>query len=490
MGDLSHGALDFTVEVDAPLDLAFDATRADALVTVRARAAEGGVPAGPVHSAVILIMDRSLSMAGLGRLDEAKRAICAAVDTLREGTLLGIVAGDNTATVVYPPGGGLALVDDAGKAGAKAHVAAQLAEGGTAIGTWLECARRLFHSSTVSGTARHAVLYTDGKDEHETPEELDAVLASCADQFTCDARGVGEDWNYRELLRITEALHGTAKAVIDIGDLTQDFVRLMEQAQRVVVPRVHLGLRLSKRLELGFVQQTRPARADLTSLRQRHGDELHIPLGAWSPGVRQYQISLRFEAGTLPADVKLRAAQVTLRAEPPDGRGLAPCAPPQALVVRRRSSPSFEIPVPADLTRVETERELGMAIRGCVDAHQQKDGERADRELRLALRLAEELHDELRARQLRGVTEHAPDGRAIVRRDVTRGEMQRLGLDSTLTGPLSSDAVEQLADQPDRPAGAPRSHCSHCGAALVSGDAKFCEHCGGLRAGGPAGGAG
>ncbi|MEU5980418.1 VWA domain-containing protein [Streptomyces sp. NPDC047315] len=475
MGEISRAALDFSVEVDAPPHLAFDATRADALVTVRARAVEGGVPHGPVPSAEVLIMDRSSSMAGLGKLDEAKRAICAAVDTLREGTLLGIVAGHRTATVVYPPGGGLVRVDAAHKREAKARVAAQLAHGGTAIGTWLECARRLFDASTAPGTVRHAVLYTDGKDQDESPEELDAALAACTDRFTCDARGLGEDWNHHELRRVADALHGSAEAVIDITDLTRDFVALMERAQRVVVPHLYLGLRLNERLGLGFVHQTRPVQVDLTRQSQQYGDEIHIPLGSWSAEARQYQISLRFEAGALPVDEELRAARIVLHTEPPDGGGRVPCAPPDAFLVRRWPNPAFEVPVPDFQTRVRTEQELGMAMRACADAHAQQDGTRADRELRLALGLAEELGDERRLRLLRAVADTDAGGRAVVRRDVTRGEMQRLGLDSTRTGPLPLDAIERIAAGP---AGAARRRCPHCGEALASPGAQYCEHCG------------
>ncbi|WP_157876378.1 VWA domain-containing protein, partial [Streptomyces sp. Root264] len=242
--------------MDAPADLAHDETRADALVTVRARPAAG--PATPTQSAEVLIMDRSLSMAGHGKLDEAKRAMCAAVDALRDGTLLGVVAGHHEAEVVFPATGGLASVDADTRQEAKSRIIGQPAEGGTAIGRWLACADRLFASVPSPGVVRHAVLYTDGKDEHETPEELDGVLETCTDRFVCDARGLGEDWNYAELLRITQALHGSAEAVVNASDLAQDFTRTMRQAQRVVVPRVYLGLRLNSRFRLGFVRQTRP----------------------------------------------------------------------------------------------------------------------------------------------------------------------------------------------------------------------------------------
>ncbi|MFI1046485.1 VWA domain-containing protein [Streptomyces griseoruber] len=472
MGDRPHlTGLSFEVDVDAPSDLAHDETRADALVTVRAHPA--AQPPPRTRAAEILIMDKSLSMAGRGKLDEAKRAMCAAVDTLRDGTLLGIVAGNHQADVVYPATGGLATVDAAARQEAKSRIAGQLAEGGTAIGQWLACADRLFTAVTAPGTVRHAVLYTDGKDEHETPEQLDGVLRACTDRFVCDARGLGEDWNYAELLRITQALHGSAEAVVTVSDLTEDFTRIMRQAQRIVVARVYLGLRLNHRFRLGFVRQTRPVEAELTARPHQDGT-LHVPLGAWPPETRQYQVSLRFDPETLTVDEDLRAARLTLYTEQPDGTR-APCSEPRAMVVRRRSTPGFGIPPSADLTRVENEHELGMAMRACADAQQRGDFARADRELHLALGLAEDLRDTVRLRLLRSVALTGPDGRPRVRRDASRGEMQRLGLRSTRTTVPPLDA----ADLPPAEGTAPRG-CPRCGATTAARGARFCEECGGL----------
>lgn len=457
------------MEVDAPADLSHDATRADALVTVRTRPAGEAAPRIP--TAEILIMDRSLSMAGGGKLDEAKRAMWAAIDTLRDGTWLAIVAGHHQAEVIFPSDGGLVRVDAAVKKAAKARVAGQLPEGGTAIGQWLALADRLFAKASSPGTVRHAVLYTDGKDEHETPEQLGAVLSACTDRFVCDARGLGEDWNYAELLRITEALHGNAEAVVTISDLTEDFTRLMRHAQSLVVARAYLGLRINERFRLDFVRQTRPVEAELTGRRHDDG-EIHVPLGSWSPEeARQYQVSLRFDPETLTADEKLRAARITLRAETADGTR-EPCSETRSMVVRRRSAAGIVIPPSASLTRVENERELGMAMRACADARQRGDLERADRELRIAVGLAEDLRDTDRLRLLRSVSETGPDGRLRVRRDASRGQMQRLGLESTRTAAPSADTVE-----PPPGDGTLRRVCPRCGTASA-GAARFCEKCG------------
>ena len=468
MGDRSPLGLGFALEVNSPSDLSWDQRRADALITVTARSAAGSVPQAP--GAEILIMDRSLSMTGR-KLDEAKRAMCAAIDTLRDGTRLAIVAGNHQADVVFPTTGGLAPVDARAREEAKLRVIGQFPAGGTAMGQWLDRARRLFASARIPGAVHHAVLYTDGKDEHETPEQLGDILASCVDRFVCHARGLGDDWHHTELLRITEALHGTAEAVVTASDLAEDFTRLMREAQRIVVPRVYLGLRLNSRFELAFVRQTRPVEADLTT-RQPRGAETHIPLGSWSPETREYQVSLRFDPDSLTVDETLRAAQVSLHAEFPDGTR-RPCSGTAAMAVCRRSTPAYGIARSPDLTRVENERELGMAMRACADAQLRGDTERADRELRLALGLAESLRDTGRLRLLRAVAVDGPDGRPRVRRDVPRGQLLQIGVDSVKT---ASPAVEPH-DVPPGDVGLPRV-CLRCGTTATSPAARFCEKCG------------
>ncbi|WP_406011104.1 VWA domain-containing protein [Streptomyces sp. NBC_00637] len=468
MADRSPLGLGFALEVDAPSDLPYDERRVDALITVTARSTAGSAAQTP--SAEILIMDRSLSMTG-HKLDEAKRAMCAAIDTLRDGSLLGIVAGNHKADVIFPTTGGLARVDARTRADAKLRVLGQFPDGGTAIGQWLARARRLFASVESAGTVRHAVLYTDGKDEHETPEQLGEILSMCTDHFVCDARGLGDDWHYTELLRVTEALHGSAEAVVTISDLTEDFTRLMREAQRIVVPRVYLGLRLNSRFQLSFVRQTRPVEAELTARQQRES-ETHIPLGSWPPESRQYQISLRVDPDSLTVDEALRAARITLHAEFPDGTR-RPCSETAALVVRRRSTPDFGIARSPELTRVENERELGMAMRACADAHLRGDLDRADRELRLAIGLAESLRDATRLRLLRAVASGGPDGRIRVRQDVTRGQILGIGVDSTKTARRPVDALEL----PLQNTGLQRV-CPRCNTTSTSSTAKFCEECG------------
>jgi von Willebrand factor type A domain len=484
--------LDFTIEIDATRDLGADVFRAEALITVTAHPAGA---AAPLAAAVeVLIMDRSRSMMGENKIHEAHRAACAAIDALPDGVLLGIIAGNRTAEPVFPPAGGLAVIDAGTRAAAKRQVMSLRPEGGTEIGRWLTAANELFATGPAAGFVRHAVLYTDGKNEHETPAALGAALSACADRFVCDVRGVGDDWHYAELRQIAEMLHGDATAVLRIADLAEDFTQLMHRVQRLVVPRAYLRIHPKGSFRISAIAQTYPVRVDLTR-HQRPADgadpdgpaldgvAFDVPLGPWEQQTRRYQLSLQFDPAALPPEDDVRAARVELLTEIADGTRERRAS--AALVVRRHATPDFRTVVPESLTRVEKERELGLAMQACADAWLNQRAADADDELNLAIRLAREVRD-VRLPLLEGVAVTGPDGRIRLRPDVTPGEMQRLGLDSTKTALTATGTVAENGTRtPGSPVGPPLAPppvtgraCSRCGATTRAANLRFCEACG------------
>ena len=474
--------LDFTIEIDATRDLGADVFRAEALITVTAHPAGAAAPAAAAVE--VLIMDRSRSMMGENKIHEAHRAACAAIDALPDGVLLGIIAGNRTAEPVFPAAGGLAVIDAGTKAAAKRQVMSLRPEGGTEIGRWLAAANELFATGPAAGFVRHAVLYTDGKNEHETPAALDAALSACADRFVCDVRGVGGDWHYAELRHIAEMLHGDATAVLRIADLAEDFTRLMQRVQRLVVPRAYLRLQPRGSFRISSIAQTYPVRVDLTRHQQQAGDAaVDVPLGPWEQQTRRYQLSLQFDPATLPAEDDVRAARVELLTEIADGTRERRAS--AALVVRRHATPDFQTVVPESLTKVEKERELSLAMQACADAWLNRRTADADDELDLAIRLAREVRD-VRLPLLEGVAVAGPDGRARLRPDVTPGEMQRLGLDATKTAfTVTGGPASNGARPPGSPPGSPPGPlpvtgraCPRCGATTRAANLRFCEACG------------
>lgn len=217
--------LDFTIEIGAMRDLAVGADRVEALITVKASpglladpsvadmavASAAAADAAGARLAEVLIMDRSMSMQADNKIPEASRAACAAIDALPDGALLGIIVGNHRARPLYPAAGGLAVVSADAWTDARQRVMALLPDGGTRIGRWLTAAAGAFAAVSAAGGVRHAVLCTDGKNEHETLAKLDAALARA--RTGSPARcGFGQDWDYREVRRVADALGGEAAA--------------------------------------------------------------------------------------------------------------------------------------------------------------------------------------------------------------------------------------------------------------------------------------
>lgn len=244
------------------------------------------VPGQAPAAAVVLMVDCSGSMDyPPTKMRNARDATAAAIDTLRDGTRFAVVAGTHTAKDVYPGNGQLATAGPETKAQAKEALRRLSAGGGTAIGTWLRLADRLLGAAEVD--IRHGILLTDGRNEHESPEDLRAALDSCAGRFTCDARGVGTDWEVKEVTAIASALLGTADIVADPAGLAADFTEMMGNAMGKEVADVALRIWTPVGVEIVFVKQVAPTVADLTGRRTGRGRApvtIRPAPGATSPG--------------------------------------------------------------------------------------------------------------------------------------------------------------------------------------------------------------
>ncbi|MFE1951918.1 MULTISPECIES: vWA domain-containing protein [Streptomyces] len=323
----------FSVEVYQNEYLPEGGRDVNAIVTVTSTgggtvgAASGAVGAPNLYSAgggpdaaVALMVDCSGSMDyPPTKMRGAREASAAAIDTLRDGVRFAVIDGTHVAREVYPGGGRLAVADPATREQAKQALRKLSAGGGTAIGTWLRLADRLLSSPEVSPTAvRHGILLTDGRNEHESPEDLKAALDHCAGRFTCDARGVGTDWEVKEVTGIASALLGTADIVADPAHLAGDFTQMMETAMGKEVADVALRLWTPLGSEITFVKQVAPAVEELTDRRTEAGPRAgDYPTGSWGDESRDYHVCVRVPNAELGQE--MLAARVSLVIPQPDG---------------------------------------------------------------------------------------------------------------------------------------------------------------------------
>ena len=262
-----------------------------------------------VAAAEVIIVDCSGSMDyPRGKMIAAKQATAAAIDALRDGVAFAVIAGTDQARLVYPLQPGLVAADARTRAAAKAAVNTLKAGGGTAIGRWLALANTLFAGSNA---IRHAILLTDGRNEHERPEALAHTLSVCEGRFVCDCRGVGTDWEVDELRRVATALLGTVDIVADPAGLEADFRTMMASAMSKAVADVVLRLWTPQGASIKFVKQVAPEVADLTSRRVTAGAQVSdYPTGAWGTESRDYHVCVEVKPAGV-GDVML-AGRVSL----------------------------------------------------------------------------------------------------------------------------------------------------------------------------------
>ncbi|MFD7990788.1 vWA domain-containing protein [Streptomyces mexicanus] len=311
----------FSVEVYQNEYLPEGGREINAIVTVTATG--GGTVGGAVtapheyaapgqgpSAAVVIMVDCSGSMDyPPTKMRNARDATAAAVDTLRDGVHFAVVAGTHQATEIYPGAGRLAVADATTRAQAKVALRRLGAGGGTAIGTWLRLADRLLSSADVA--IRHGILLTDGRNEHESPEDLRATLQACAGRFTCDARGVGTDWEVKEVTQIASALLGTADIVADPAGLAADFTRMMETAMGKGVADVALRVWTPVGTTITFLKQVAPTVEDLTDRRTEAGPRAgDYPTGSWGDESRDYHLCVRVPVAHVGQE--MLAARVSL----------------------------------------------------------------------------------------------------------------------------------------------------------------------------------
>jgi hypothetical protein len=249
--------------------------------------------------AEVIIVDTSGSMHGL-KLREARRATAAAIACIRDGTRFAVINGNDRSHTLYPDRG-LAVSSPESRRQATDALGRLRACGGTAIGRWIDAATDL-----LAGEAgvRHAILLTDGRDESETPQELEAALARAAGHFQCDCRGVGADWNVSELRHIANALLGTVDIVADPNHLAGDFENMMREAMGKSVADVMLRVWTPQGANVQFLKQVAPDIVDLSASRHRVNEMIgEYPVGAWGDESRDYHLAVEVAPGTVGAEV-------------------------------------------------------------------------------------------------------------------------------------------------------------------------------------------
>jgi hypothetical protein len=392
----------------------------------------GQAPGKTPAAAVVIMVDCSGSMDyPATKMRRAREATATAIDTIRDGVAFAVLAGTHLAREVYPGDGGLAIAGDATRQAAKQALPKLSPGGGTAIGTWLKLADRLL--GEAEAPVRHAILLTDGRNEHEKPEELRATLEACMGRFTCDVRGVGTDWEVRELTRIASALLGSVDIVADPAGLEADFRTMTRTAMGKKVADVNLRVWTPQGAKITYVKQVAPSVEDLTSRRTEAGPRIgDYPTGSWGDESRDYHVCVQVP----PAGVgqEMLAARISLVLPQPGGGSPQPLGHGLVRAVWTDDVAACT-QINAQVAHYTGQAELARAIQQGLEARKQGDMDSATANLGRAAQLAGASGNDGTARLLAKVVDvvDATTGTVRLKAKVTAADEMTLETRSTKT---------------------------------------------------------
>ena len=403
-------------------------TDVNAIVTVACSGAGAAGQTGSGDAGEIIIVDTSGSMGNVN-MAAAKQAAMVALDHILDGTYFAVVAGNHKAYLAYPmvqSGAGMVRMDARTRADARRAISYFRADGGTAMGNWLNLAKALFDS--IGHLAqKHAILLTDGENHNETQQQLDMAIRNCVGQFQVDCRGVGVDWKVAEIRTIAQALLGTVDIIPNPSALGQVFAELMQKSMGRGVAQADLRIWIPQGAQVLFVRQVSPTVEDLTG----RGVPINpltqgYPTGSWGDEERDYHVQIRLPAKSVGQEQL--AARVQL--------AVGPEVLTQGLVKAKWSSDTnLTAQINPEVAHYTGQTELAQAIQEGLHAKAYGDERTATTKLGRAAQLAAETGNAEATAKLRKVVdiENAETGTVRLKRGVAKADEMALDTASTKT---------------------------------------------------------
>ncbi|HET9022216.1 MAG TPA: VWA domain-containing protein [Ornithinibacter sp.] len=417
----------FSAEVYQNEFLPDGGTDVHAIVTVSCSEAGEAGRSGSGDAAEVVIVDTSGSMKG-ANIAAVRQAAAAALDQVLDGVWFAVIAGNHEAHLAFPRSAefGMVRMDPQTRAQAKAAVSGFTADGGTAMGTWLTLATRVF-GSAPGVSQRHAILLTDGINQHETPQQLSAAIEGARGRFQCDCRGVGSDWQVAEVRRIATALLGSVDLIAQPDQMAADFERMMQQSMGRGVADASLRVWAPQGAQVLFVRQVAPTVEDLTTRRQEvNALTGAYPTGAWGDESRDYHVAVRLPAKAVGQEQLASRVQVAV-GDAVVAQGLVKAMWSNDDTLTTRIDPA--------VAHYTGQAELAEAIQDGLAAKAAGDTETATVKLGRAVQLAAETGNDEATTRLRKIVEidNADTGTVRLRRSVSKLDEMALDTASTKT---------------------------------------------------------
>jgi Ca-activated chloride channel family protein len=312
-----------------------------ATVTAPERSADARDVAPPAHLAIVV--DRSGSMAG-AKMRNAIAAASGAVERMRDGDRVTVVAFDDAASLLVPP----TTIDAATKPAVEASIRATRASGDTCISCAIDRAMEALDSSPgARDEVRRILLISDGEPTTGIRDAsgLRALAGRARDRgFAISTIGVDLAFDERVMAAIAQESNGKHWFVPDPSALSEVFDQELGALQSAVASEAELTIEPSPGVVIDEVFDR--------SFR-REGGRIVVPLGAFdATQEKTVLVSARVPADS---DGLARVARLSLGYRDVLARKDALCSGSLALDVRDDGSAQRELD-PFVAARVERNR--------------------------------------------------------------------------------------------------------------------------------------
>lgn len=375
--------------------------------------------------AEIIVIDRSGSMHG-DKIAEATKAAKAAVDALPEGAYFAVLAGDSDAQMIYPREKGLARASQPERDKAKRDIGKTRVQGGTDIGRWLRDAAHLL--AMRPGAIGHVLLLTDGQGRM-----ADNDLAHADGRFTCDAVGIGTDWNPEQLKVLADRFQGRRAFIEDLADLGAYFAQVVTQATSKALGDVELRLRPSTGASVTSIRQMYPTLSDLTPHRYDvDAKTVGIPLAPWGTETREYMVDLDTRIENAGQELRIAGVQLVRSGS---GEILAR----GNVLIRWTDDPTLNTEVNPKVAVHTGQERLAGEVRSGLAALRANDPRTATRHLATARALADEAQNEGTAKLLDRIIDFDPGtGTAKLKGGITTADQLAIDVGTDVTRAATS----------------------------------------------------
>ena len=401
----------------------------DVNAIVRVGVQDAGTAVASGQAGEIIMVDVSGSM-GQTNMRAAQLAAMVAIDTIPDGTYFAVIAGAHSAFLAYPRvrrGQAMVPMNPQTRNAAKQAIARFQSGGGTAIGSWLRLALRIFASMGDLITNRHALLLTDGENRDETPQQFHDSIRSCIGVFQCDCRGVGTDWIVSEVRKISQALLGSLDIIPHPRLMADEFARIMQASAARGIADAWLRVWAPQGSQVLFIRQVSPTVEDLTR-RGRPVNALtqEFPTGAWADEERDYHIAVRLPAKSAGQEQLAARVQLVVNNQP-QTQGLVKAA--------WSDDTTLTAPINHEVAHYTGQTELAAAIQEGLAAKSAGDLATATTRLGRAVQLAEQTGNEEATARLRKIVDvqDAATGRVRLKASVDKADEMALDTASTKT---------------------------------------------------------